>query len=82
MSERQLASLKSEIRGRVRKAPPIDVSAIEKGPGTEFIAGGWIAEVVAPHAHSHVLLGRTVWGSWQVAMTEVLRALRRWRDDV
>lgn len=63
----------SEVRGRVRQAPPAEVTSIDAAE-PEYVPGGWIAQLVTPEGAVRGYY--IVWGSQPVAFEAALRMLR------
>lgn len=63
----------ANVRGRVRKAPRLDVSAFYEGPGTQLIDGGWVAEIIGPDGDVIDHLNKATW--W-LALTAAWALLR------
>lgn len=66
----------SGLRGRVRKAEPIDVSTRDEPAKTRTVPGGWTAEVVAPDGGVVECDNRA---DWRGAMATVWHLLRRYQ---
>lgn len=65
----------SELRGRVRKAPPIDVGGFGDADPV-LLDGGWRAEIIDAQGRTRET---TVWATQPIAFEGALRMLR-WFD--
>ena len=62
------------VRGRVRQAPPLDVTALDDGT-TRQVPGGWSAEIVNCQGR---VLASDVRADWRSAMATCRDLLRMW----